>query len=536
MNKIDLRWRVIITILIVGAAVYMMYPPLDTLDPETGDVITEGKLNLGLDLQGGIHMVMDVKTEEAVAGELVNLKKEFERMLRKEKKRDFKISVSDDSFSLLFMCPDFESREWLEETLKEYSTLSLRQIEVSGEYQLLASMTQERIDTIKENALDQALLTIRNRIDELGVSEPVVQQQKSLTKGAMPRILVQLPGIKDISRAKKIIGKTALLEFRMVKDGPAPKAELLDAYNGQLPTDTKLFDAKARQGGKRMYYLLKKDADVTGADLDNVLIDRDEYGQWAVSFTLSRAGGRKFARVTEENMDQRLAIVLDGKVQSAPVIRARISRNGQITGNYSLEEAEELMIVLRSGALPASVVPFEERTVGPSLGHDSIERGIKSMVLGVILVIIFMIIWYKFSGCIADFGMLCTLAILFGVLASLKATLTLPGIAGIILTVGMAVDANVLIFERIREELRSGKTVRTAVAVGYERAFITIMDANVTTLIAAVVLLQFGIGPIRGFAVTLSIGIVASMFAALFISRVVMDMILQKRDLKKLSI
>jgi len=218
------------------------------------------------------------------------------------------------------------------------------------------------------------------------------------------------------------------------------------------------------------------------------------------------------------------------------VIQSRISRSGQITGDFSFDEAENLMIVLKSGALPASVVPYEERTVGPSLGRDSIERGIKSIIFGGILVIIFMAIWYRVSGIIADVGMFCTLIFLLSILASLEATLTLPGIAGIILTVGMAVDANVLIFERIREELRQGKTIRTSVATGYQRAFITIMDANVTTLIAALVLLQFGIGPIRGFAVTLAIGIVASMFSALFIARVFMDAILARPSVNKLSI
>ncbi len=533
MSKIDLKWRILIMIILIGIGFFMVYPPWD---PD-GDGPKRGKINLGLDLQGGMHMVMDVKTEEAVQAELLLSKKYFESLCRKDKLKDVTIDTNNETFALSMAFSSMEDRDHIMNMVKSEGGFNVSSSAHDGKYYIDAVMEQTRIETIKDNALQQALMTIRNRVDELGVSEPIIQQQQSLTEGSMPRILVQLPGVKDIQRAKEIIGRTALLEFRIVIDGPTEKTTLLESHGGKVPKDAKLFESETREGStQQIYYLLEKDAEVTGADLDSVDISKDEYGKYAVSFTLSRTGGKKFARLTQENMDKALAIVLDGKVQSAPIIRARISRDGQITGNFTFEEAKDLMIVLRSGALPASVVPFEERTVGPSLGHDSISQGLRAGLLGSMIVVVFMAIWYRTSGIIADIGLFITILLLLSSLASLKATLTLPGIAGIVLTIGMAVDANVLIFERIREELRQGKTIRTAIAMGYDRAFITIMDSNLTTLIAAVVLLQFGVGPIRGFAVTLSIGVVASMFSALFIARVLMDLVLANPASNKLSI
>ncbi|MBN1297316.1 protein translocase subunit SecD [bacterium] len=532
MSKLDLKWRILMTIILVGLAVYGMYPPLDPDGPE-GE--KEGKLNLGLDLQGGMHMVMDVKTEEAVEAELVLVKKQFEQHLRREKIRGAEITVNAVEHTLFFDFADAVERDEIARMLDDYPYDVTKDM-AGSMFRVTAVMRAENVRHVKERSLQQAILTIRNRIDELGVREPIVQQQKSLTKGAMDRILIQLPGVKDIQKAKEIIGKTALLEFRLVLDGPGDRMELLESNGGKLPRTGEFYEDMKSRAGKQLVWILERDAEVTGADLDSVRVDRDEYGAYAVGFTLNSAGSKKFARLTQNNIDRQLAIVLDGRVQSAPVIQSRISKSGQISGDFSFEDAEKLMIVLKSGALPASVVPFEERTVGPSLGNDSIQRGIRSILFGGILVILFMIIWYRVSGVIADIGVFCTLVFLVAMLAGLEATLTLPGIAGIILTVGMAVDANVLIFERIREELRQGKTIRTAVATGYERAFITIMDANVTTLIASLVLLQFGIGPIRGFAVTLAIGIVASMVSALFIARVLMDLILVNPKVNKLSI
>jgi len=531
--KLDLKLRALISLLLVGAAFYMLFPPLD---PD-GDGPKKGRLNLGLDLQGGMHMVMDVRTDEAVVAELVRMKSSFENQLRRDKVKNYKVEVAEKERAIVFTFDNPDDRKNLESQFRDEASFHVTTAAESEAFQLIATMQPARTQQIKETALDQALMTIRNRIDELGVSEPIVQQQQSLTEGALPRILVQLPGIRDVRRAKDIIGRTALLEFRIVIDGPMLEQELLDSHGGRVPSNAKLFeDSEHRKAGEPLKYMLQKDAEVTGADLQSVRVDKDDMGKWAVAFELNRAGSKKFADLTQANIDKRLAIVLDGKVQSAPVIRDRISRNGQISGNFSFEEAKDLSIVLRSGALPASVVPVEERTVGPSLGNDSIARGIKSMLIGALLVVAFMIVWYKTSGVLADLGVVCTLILLLGSLASLHATLTMPGIAGIVLTIGMAVDANVLIYERVREELRQGKSTRTAVANGYGRAFITIFDSNITTLIAAIALLQFGIGPIRGFAITLSIGIVSSMIAQIFIVHVLMDAILTRKTINKVSI
>lgn len=528
MSKIDLKWRILITVILVGIAIYAIYPPLDTADQE-------GKLNLGLDLQGGIHMVMDVKTEEAVDAELVLLKSQFEQQMRRDKIRDATVTVLQRENALRFEFSGQVEQDEIFRILVDHPYDVTKDRE-GDKYILVAQMQGEVVRRIKERALQQAVTTIRNRIDELGVREPVVQQQKSMIKGAQDRILIQLPGIKDVSKAKDIIGQTALLEFRLVIDGPGDRSELLQGQGGRLPRNAEFFEDKNSRTAKPIYWILEKDAEVTGADLDSVRTDRGDFGRYAVGFTLSTNGARKFSLLTQNNIDRRLAIVLDGRVQSAPVISSRISRSGQITGDFTYDEADALAIVLRSGALPASVVPFEERTVGPSLGKDSIRQGVQSILLGGLLVILFMAAWYKLSGIIVDITLLCTIVFMLAMLAGLDATLTLPGIAGIILTVGMAVDANVLIFERIREEKKQGKSIRTAVAQGYEKAFITIMDSNITTLFAALVLLQFGVGPIRGFAVTLSIGIAASMFSALFVARVLMDAILANPSVDKLSI
>ena len=352
------------------------------------------------------------------------------------------------------------------------------------------------------------------------------------------QILVQLPGIKDTKRAKALIGKTALLEFKLMDE----THDLNDALKGNVPPGSEiLYGIREDPSTQRVYntpYLLKKRTLLTGANLTNARVQIDsQYNEPYVSITFDKKGGRDFARITEANVKKRLAIVLDKKVYSAPVIQEKITGGqARITGNFTTEEAHDLAIVLRAGALPAPVNILEERTVGPSLGSDSIHKGIVSMLVGGFLVILFMIIYYKGAGLIADFALILNIILIAGGLAGFQATLTLPGIAGIILTIGMAVDANVLIFERIREEMTLGKTPRAAVEAGYNRATLTILDANVTTLIAALVLFQFGTGPVKGFAVTLSLGVLSSLFTALILTRSVFDYYLIKRKIKTLSI
>jgi preprotein translocase subunit SecD len=385
---------------------------------------------------------------------------------------------------------------------------------------------------IMKMAVEQALETIRNRIDQFGVSEPDIRPQEG------NRLLIQLPGIKDPKRAIALIGKTALLEFKLVDE----ENSVQEALKGNIPPgDEILYQVSVdRETGheRKTPFLLKKRTALTGEYLTDARVQIDSrYNEPYVSISFDARGARLFEQVTGQNIKKRLAIVLDGKVNSAPVIQDKISGGkAQITGRYTTDEARDLAIVLRAGALPAPVKIIEERTVGPSLGKDSIQKGFKSMLIGGIVVILFMIIYYGLSGLIADLALLLNILFIMAGLAFFSATLTLPGIAGIILTIGMSVDANVLIFERIREEVRLGKTPRTAIESGYSKALVTILDAQLTTLIVALVLFQFGTGPVRGFAVTLSIGIVASLFTAIFLTRIIFDYLYVKRNVKRLSI
>ncbi|HEX6776481.1 MAG TPA: protein translocase subunit SecD, partial [Methylomirabilota bacterium] len=376
--------------------------------------------------------------------------------------------------------------------------------------------------------------TIRNRIDQFGVAEPSIQQQGD------NRILVQLPGVQDPERAKSLIGKTALLEFKLVDDRVDPVAA--GAGSAALPpTDELLYERRVDPETKqerRIPIVVQKKAMLTGADVSDAEVRLDQGNQPYVSLTLTPAGGKVFAQVTTDNVGKLMAIVLDGNVYSAPRIQERIpSGQAQITGSFTLEQARDLKIVLKAGALPAPVQILEERSVGPSLGADSIRRGILSTAGAAIAVVAFMLIYYRLSGFIADVALALNLLILLAAMAGFHATLTLPGIAGVVLTIGMAVDTNILIFERIREELRSGKTVRAAIDSGFARAFRTVIDTHVTVLVSAAILYQFGTGPVKGFAVTLAIGIFASLFTAVFFTRLIFDIVYMRgRKVESISI
>ncbi len=366
----------------------------------------------------------------------------------------------------------------------------------------------------KKNVVDQALEIIRNRVDKFGVSEPVIQRQGE------NRIVVQLPGLKDPQRAFELIGKTALLEFRLVDD-----VRLEAAKDGDVPDGYEiLYDDENNS------FLVKKEPEVTGEYLTNAYVDSNQGSsgmtrRMVVALQFNKTGARKFARATGGHVGEKLAIVLDGKVRSAPVIRTKIDGGSAIVeGNFSLQEAKDLAIVLRAGALPAPIKIIENRMVGPSLGRDSINKGVVASILGLILVVLFMATYYKLSGVIADIGLLGNILMMMGAMIAVSGTLTIPGIAGIILTIGMSVDSNVLIFERIREELRSGKTIKASIDAGYKKAFWTVVDSHVTTLITAWILFVFGTGPIKGFAVTLSIGIIISLFTAMVITKVIFDL------------
>ncbi len=430
-----LKWKFILVIVIIATCLWLFYPPSE-------------KINLGLDLQGGMHLVIRADVDKLPDG-------------------------------------------------------------------------------AKADATNRVIETLRNRIDQFGVSEPLIQKQ------GRDRIVIQLPGVTDRDRALQIIKQTAHLELKLVEED---KKKIEAALRGKVPAGYELKYLNKEEGEDKEPLLLHKEASLTGDSLVDARAQQGSMGFYPeVVFSLNTKGGRRFARLTKNNIGKRLAIVLDGNVKSAPVIKSEIpSGKGQIEGQFGWDEAMDLALVLRTGALPVPIQIEEERTVGPTLGRDSIERGIKAVLYGGILVIAFMAIYYLIAGLIADFALCSNIVIILGALAYFKATLTLPGIAGLILTIGMAVDANVLIFERMREEFRRGKPLRLAVVAGYNKAFSTIMDANLTTLITALILFKVGTGPIKGFAITLSIGILASMFTALVVTRLVFDTLLLNKRFNKL--
>jgi len=393
-------------------------------------------------------------------------------------------------------------------------------------------MTEEEIRFIKENAVQQALETIRNRVDQFGVSEPAIQVQGER------RILVQLPGIEEPERAINLIGKTARLEFKVIDESMSPQQALQSGPPEGSEVLYQRIEDPETGAVTREPYLVKERTLLTGDTLTGAEVRYDnQFNEPYVALTFNSLGGQQFYQITKEQLGKRLAIVLDNNVYSAPVIREEIpGGRAQITGRFTTDEARDLAIALRAGALPAPVTILENRTIGPSLGRDSIRAGVTSIVVGFVAVLIFIVIYYRWSGVVAVTALFLNLLLMMGALAYFGAALTLPGIAGIVLTVGMAIDANVLVFERVREELRIGKTVRAAIEAGYAKALSTIVDANVTTFIAAIVLFQFGTGPIKGFAITLCIGIAASMFTAVFVSRAVFDSFMARKKLQSLSI
>jgi preprotein translocase subunit SecD len=521
----NFSWKLILVFGVIVAAVVYVLP---TFQP---GLWPHNQINLGLDLQGGMHLVLEVDTVKAVEGQVERISQEVRDQLKKDRIR--KVSLDRiEGTKIAATINDPEILDKFNELLKEnFDFLKRSQKTENGVTTVIMELPEEESDQVEKLAVDQALETIRNRIDQFGVAEPDIRRQGE------KRMLIQLPGIKDTDRAKDLIGRTALLEFKLVDDTRDVNA----AVQGNVPAGREVLyrvDENAETGKiSKIPFLLKKRTLLTGASLTNARVDFDQFNIPFVSINFDKKGARVFERITGENVNKRLAIVLDDTVASAPVIQEKIAGGqARITGNFTLEEAKDLAIVLRAGALPAPVNILEERTVGPSLGADSIRKGLISMCIGGILVVLFMIIYYKGAGVIADLALMLNIILIAGGLAGFKATLTLPGIAGIILTIGMAVDANVIIFERIREELTLGRTPRAAIDAGFDRATLTILDANVTTLIAAVVLFQFGTGAIKGFAVTLSLGVIASLFTALVMSRLIFDYILMGRKVKALSI
>jgi preprotein translocase subunit SecD len=521
--KRPLLWRGLLILAVAIACIALASPPKE-------------KINLGLDLQGGMHLVLQVHTEDALRAETDS---DLARLLDVAKEKGVSglqaRRTGDSQFTVAAPSPDARS------TVSDLASRYLGRWDVSSQGEALVfTLKKTAVNEVENSAVNQAVQTINNRVDQFGVAEHEIRPTAT-----GHRIVVELPGVDDPERVRRLIKSTAFLEFRVVRfpkggGGVSSREEILANYGGQLPEDLEILEGDRLDADKNVigksYYALEKRRTVTGRDLSNAKPAQGQFGQSIVEFTLKPSGADAFAELTGKNVGSGLAIVLDGRVVSAPVSNSRISDRGQIEGSFTQQQAQDLATVLRSGALPASITYLEERTVGPSLGRDSIEDGLRAGILGTSLVVLAMLLYYHLSGVNAVMALVLNVIILFGGLGVFHSTLTLPGIAGVILTIGMAVDANVLVFERIREELRAGRTVRSAIDLGFERAFTSIIDTHVTTLISALFLFQFGTGPIKGFAVTLTIGLIASIFTAVFVSRWLFDLVLSRRRVQRLSI
>lgn len=526
-----LKWKSILYGAITLFAILLLMPTVTSQLPQWwSKVLPAEKIHLGLDLQGGMYLLLEVEAEKAVESYVEQVKSNLADSVKEQGIPVGKLEREKDRIVVEFSGP----KEKVDNILSGRFPM-MHELSSSGEggiWKVQLVLDSKEADNTKRKAIDQALEIIRNRIDQFGVSEP------EITRQGTDQILVQLPGIRDPERAVNLIGKTALLEFKLVDD----EGNVEEALRGNIPPgDIILYQRSVDpQTGavRKIPYLLKEKTLMTGDVIRDARVAIDQqFHEPYVTMEFNEIGAKLFEQITGANVKKRLAIILDNNVYSAPVIQERIAGGrAQITGRFDMKEAGDLAIVLRAGALPAPVKIVEQRTVGPSLGQDSIHRGIISTLISAALVVLFMVFYYRFSGVIADVALVLNIVLTLAALALLHATLTLPGIAGLVLTVGMAVDANILIDERIKEELRLGKTVRAAVDQGYHRAFTAIFDSHITALISGLILYQFGTGPVKGFAVTLSIGILANLFTAVFVTRVIFDLITLRPGVKRLSI
>lgn len=477
-------------------------------------VILYKPVNLGLDLKGGVSLILEPDYGRAVEQEYERAARLIEKTLREKGLRVLDVLPKGDRVEVEYLeegeLPKVESE--IKALLQEVS------FERSREGLLWVRFSQRYLDQLRRDILDQAIEVFRNRIDSLGVAQPVV------TKIGGERVLIELPGFLDIERAKRIVGSTASLELKLVVDSSFSKEEL----KKKLTKDTEILPS--REGNE--WFLVDKVPVVSGSDLKTAYISKDEFNRPAVGFELKGEASSKFAEVTSKNIGRKLAIVLEDKVVSAPVIRSRISDRGQITGNFTPEEVRDLALILRTGSLPTSVRILQEKVVGPSLGRDAIEQGIKAGILGFSLLLLLILGRYRLAGVSAVVSILMNTLLLWAGLAGLSATLTLPGIAGIILNMGIAVDSNVLIMERVKEELRLGNSGRKAIELGYRRTLSAVWDTHVTLLVASLILFQFGSGPVKGFATTLAVGTVASFISNVYYAKVFLDLLAKRGWLK----
>ncbi len=534
MNKNLLTKTVLIIALLIGAVLGITGIP-SSFTPAGLAQAVQNRIHLGLDLKGGTHLILQVQVNDAVNADT---DRDIERLKDDLKKANVAfgdISKPDPQnhpeLIAIKGVPPEQASDLRREIMDKFPDYDLTSGAQNG-----WSMTMKPSVTIdtKKKAVQQAIETIRNRIDQLGVSEPVIQEHGL----GDYQILVQLPGVDDPARVKQIMQSTAMLEIRQAVKGPYPSEQAAMQDNGGvLPPDTVLMKGSNGMHGQdnsdensEAYWLISRTSAVSGGDLRSADAGTDENGRPDVNFTLTNEGGRRFAQFTGSHVGDKLAVVLDNRVKSVATIQEQIHDTGRITGAFTPQETQDLSLTLRSGALPAGIKYLQEVTVGPSLGADSIRAGVRAAVIGMAAVMIFMLVYYRAAGINADLALLLNLVILLGFMGYSSATLTLPGIAGVILTVGMGVDSNVLIFERIREELRHGKTPSSAVDQGFAHAWRTIFDTHVTTIVSAVILFLFGTGPVQGFAVTLSFGLLANLFTAVFVSRVIFEAILNRHQ------
>ncbi len=532
MNK-NLSWKVTV---IVGILVVFVFGIFGVPKDWSGRGLLASiadRIHLGLDLRGGTHLILQVQVNDAVNVDSDNAVARLKEDLRTHKINYAEITkpdpVNHPEMIVVKGVPPEQSTDFkniISDRLPEYSPSS------GAENSWTVSMKSQSLADLKNRAVSQAIETIRNRIDQLGVSEPVIQEHGL----GQYQILVQLPGVDDPARVKEIMQSTAMLEIKQSLGGPySSEQAALQDKGGVLPPDTVLMAGRSI-GSRReaeegeAWYIISRASAVTGRDLRTAEPGTDENGLPDVRFILTSEGGRKFKSFTSAHVGDYLAVVLDNKVQEVAVIKDTISENGVISGRFTQQETQDLSMTLRSGALPAGIKYLEERTVGPSLGADSIRSGIQAAIYGMLAVLIFMLIYYRWAGVNADIALILNLVILLGFMGYFGAVLTLPGIAGVILTVGMGVDSNVLIFERIREELRNGKTPPSAVEQGFGHAWITIVDTHVTTIVSAAILFIFGTGPVKGFATTLVFGLLANLFTAVFVSRAIFDWVLSRKQ------
>lgn len=533
----NLKWKVLFISLVILGCIYGLIG-LPTFPTKVADLKNNfgQQIKLGLDLQGGTHLILQVQTQEAIAQETDQTVERLTTQMRTKNIHYDEVRRVDDTHVLV--------RNVASEQLSDFRDLVTSQLQnvwdmtpAAGDptgYTL--TLRPSAIAAIREQTMTQSIETIERRINALGLTEPTIQQRGGSNEN---EILVQLPGEGDPSRAKAVIQAGGQLELKLVEDPTSYPSQVaaLAAHGGVLPSGTEIVAGRSESRTNtpdtgEVWYILSRAPVVTGRDLRSATENRSTQnpGQWQINFSLSTDASHRFGPFTEQNVNRQMAIVLQHRVYSAPVIHSRIDDSGVIEGNFSQDSAHDLALVLRAGALPASIKYLEERTVGPSLGADSIRHGVQASIFSLLAVMVFMVVYYRLSGANAVLALILNLVILLAALAAFGAVLTLPGIAGVILTIGMGVDSNVLVFERIREELRNGKSSASAVQAGFDKAFLTIIDTHVTTVVSAFFLFLFGTGPIRGFAITLTIGLIANVFTAIYVSKTIFQYHLSKMD------